>query len=154
MKLVELLLRFLVAVILQVFGVFSPDNAKYGKRLMFLTSVYAALVKEGIMQEMSIESFNETFKLAEDAALLDATFVANGCWKNINLTSELAKCLLSMEHLDDRQDRISLVARFSPLIVKNAPRWMHYDKLEMVQDVSDILLVNGFTKKCKQQYTA
>lgn len=151
MKLVEVLLRFLVAVILQIFGVFSPHNAKYGKRLMFLTSVYAALVKEGIMQEMSLESFNETFKLAEDAALLDATFVANGCWNNINLTSELAKCLLNAEHLENRQDRITLVAKFSPLIVKSAPKWMRYDTAEMVRDVSDILLVNGFTKMCKLQ---
>lgn len=149
MKFVEVLLRFLVALILLIFGVISPQNAKYGKRLMFLTTVYAALVKEGIMQEMSLESFNETFKLAEDAALLDATTVANGCWRNVNLSSELAQCMSTTEHLESRQDRISLVAKFSPRIVSNAPKWMQYGKDEMVRDVSDILLVNGFTKICK-----
>ena len=150
MKLVELLLRFLVAVILQIFGLFSPTNAKFGKRLMFLTSVYAALVKEGIMQEMSIESFNETFQLAEDATLLDAACVANACWSKVNLTSELSKCMRSMEELTDRQDRIILVERFSPAIVTRAPKWMHYDRDEMIRDISDILLVNGFTKLCKE----
>lgn len=150
MKLVELLLRFLVAVILQLFGFISPANAKFGKRLMFLTSAYAALVKEGIMQEMSIESFNETFHLAEDSALLDATSVANGCWSKINLTSELSKCMLNTEELTDRQDRISLVERFSPIIVKRSPKWMRYDNDEMIRDISDILLVNGFTKMCKE----
>lgn len=149
MKLVELLLRFLVAVILQIFGLFSPANAKFGKRLMFLTSVYAALVKEGIMQEMSMESFNETFQLVEDSTLLDAAIVANGCWRNINLTSELSKCLKTTEELTDRQDRINLVERFSPAIVKRAPKWMCYDTAEMIQDMSDVLLVNGFTKMCK-----
>lgn len=149
MNFVEVILRFLVALILLVFGFVSPQNAKYGKRLMFLTTVYAALVKEGIMQEMSLESFNDTFKLAEDAALLDATSVANGCWKNINLTSELTKCMTATEHLESRQDRISLVAKFSPLVVNHAPKWMLYDVDEMVRDVSDILLLNGFTKSCK-----
>lgn len=149
MKLVELLLRFLVAVILQLFGLFSPVNAKFGKRLMFLTSVYVALVKEGIMQEMSIESFNETFHLAEDSALLDATAVANGCWSKVNLTSELSKCMITMDEFNDRQDKITLVERFGPAIVKSAPKWMRYDKDEMIRDITDILLVNGFTKKCK-----
>ena len=149
MKIVELILRFLVAVILQLFGFLSPANAKFGKRLMFLTSVYVALVKEGIMQEMSIESFNETFQLAEDSALLDATAVANGCWTKVNLTSELSKCMLTMDEFTTRQDRISLVKRFGPAIVQSAPKWMRYDREEMIRDISDILLVNGFTKKCK-----
>lgn len=152
MKLIELLLRFLVAVILQLFGFISPANAKFGKRLMFLTSVYAALVKEGIMQEMSIESFNETFQLAEDSTILDAGAVAKGCWSKVDLTSELSKCMLINEELTDRQDRISLVERFSPVLVKRSPKWMQYDKDEMIRDISDILLVSGFTKKCKESH--
>lgn len=151
MKLVELLLRFLVAIILSVFGMFSPTNARYGKRLMFLTSVYAALVKEGIMQEMSIESFNETFRLAEDPSLLDATFIANGCWNKINLTSELSKCLSNQKHTEGWDGKMEIVADFSPRIVKSAPRWMYYGKDEMIKDISEILLVNGFTKECKEQ---
>lgn len=150
MKLLELLLRFCVALVLLVFGVFSPVNARYGKRLMFLTTLYAALVKEGIMQEMSIDSFNETFQLVEDPALLDATVVANGCWKRVNLTSELSKCVRSIDEFSDRQDRISLVERFSPAVVKLAPKWMNYGRDEMIRDVQDVLLISGFTKTCKE----
>lgn len=149
MKLVELLLRFLVALVLMVFGLFSPTKAKYGKRLMFLTTLYVALVKEGIMQEMSIGSFNETFQLVEDPTLLDATAVANGCWSRINLTSELSKCVRSVDEYSELTDRISLVERFSPAIVKLAPKWMYYGRDEMIRDVQDILLVSGFTKSFK-----
>lgn len=150
MKLLELLLRFLVAVILRLVGVFSPTKAKYGKRLMFLTSVYVALVKEGIMQEMSLDSFNETFKLAEDPTILDAAVVANGCWSRVNLTSELSKCVRSLDEFSDREERLSLIERFSPILVKLAPSWMSYDKEEMIKDISNILLVSGFTKSCKE----
>lgn len=109
-----------------------------------------ALVKEGIMQEMSLDSFNETFKLAEDPTLLDATVVANGCWSRVNLTSELSKCVRSLDEFSDREERLSLIERFSPILVKLAPSWMRYDKEEMIKDISNILLISGFTKSCKE----
>lgn len=146
MKLLELGLRGLVALILVLFGIFSPSKAKYGKRLMFLTTVYAAMVKEGILQEISLDAFNQTFCLTEDCAVLEATSVAKGSWKNVNLTSELSACLLSAEQLQLQADRLSLISMFSPRVVKKAPSWMRYDEKEMIDDVCLILLTNGFNK--------
>lgn len=151
MKLTELFLRMIVAATLQLFGFISPNNARYGKRLMFLTSVYAVLVKERVLQEMSLESFNDTFHLADDPKMLDATTIARGCWQKINLRSEFVKCVTYNENLDTKENRLNLVERFTPIVVRQTPKWMNYGDDEMKRDVANIFLVNGFTKDFKQQ---
>ena len=150
MRLIELSLRILVALTLQVFGLFSPSKARYGKRLMFLTTAHAALVKEGILQEMSLESFNETFKLADDTNVLNAGAVANGSWDKINLKSELSKCLQGDLNFETKRKRLDIIEQFSPKIVERCPHWMRYSSAEMTHDLSNIMLVSGFTKQVKE----
>lgn len=150
MKLIELSLRILVAIALQIFGVFSPTKARYGKRLMFLTTAHAALVKEGILQEMSLEAFNETFRLADDVTLLDASVIANASWNKVDLKTELSKCLGDHCDLESKDVRLGVIDQFSPKIVERSPLWMRYSTAEMTNDISNIFLVSGFTKKVKE----
>lgn len=151
MRLVELSLRILVAITLRIFGFISPAKARYGKRLMFLTTAHAALVKEGILQEMSLESFNKTFKLANDPSMLDATVVANASWNKANLRASLSDCIGNSCNLESKQERLDVIEKFSPLVVEKSPSWMRYSINEMTQDISNILLVSGFTKQVKEQ---
>lgn len=151
MKLIELSLRILVAIALQIFGVFSPAKARYGKRLMFLTTAHAALVKEGILQEMSLEAFNETFRLTDDVALLDASVIANASWNKANLRASLSDCIGNSCNLESKQARLDVIEKFSPLVVEKSPSWMRYSINEMTLDISNILLVSGFTKQVKEQ---
>lgn len=147
MKLAELLIRYLLAVTMMLFGFFRPDKARAGKRAMFLISVYTALVKEGILQEISLESFNSTFELANNPDSLEVAQIASFYWNDINLRSELDKCIDLDGSLDNKQSRLETIQRFCPTIVAQAPKWMKYDSAKMNKELSDVLIVSGFSKQ-------
>lgn len=151
MRFVELSLRILVAVALRIFGIISPSKARYGKRLMFLTTAHAALVKEGILQEMSLDSFNKTFHLANDPTMLDAGSVANSSWNKANLRLALSQCMEGKCDLESRKARLDIIEKFSPMVVEKSPLWMRYSISEMTDDISNVLLVGGFTKQVKEK---
>lgn len=149
MKLAELLIRYLLAATMILFGIIRPDKARAGKRVMFLISVYTAMVKEGILQEISLESFNKTFHLAEEPNSLEVAQMASFYWNDINLRSELDKCISTDVSLDNKESRLRAIQLFCPYVVDKAPRWMKYDINKMNRELSDVLLVSGFSKSMK-----
>ena len=100
---------------------------------------------------MSLEAFNRTFKLANDSSMLDATVVANASWNKANLRASLSDCIGNSCNLESKQERLDVIEKFSPLVVEKSPSWMRYSINEMTQDISNILLVSGFTKQVKEQ---
>lgn len=146
MRLAELLIRYLLAATMMLFGIIKPEKARAGKRAMFLISVYTALVKEGILQEISLESFNSTFELANNPDSLEVAQIASFYWDNINLRSELDKCIDMERTLDTKQSRLNAIHKFCPAVVEQAPRWMRYDVTKMNKELSDVLIVSGFSK--------
>lgn len=146
MKLAELLIRYLLAAAMALFGFIKPDKARAGKRAMFLISVYTALVKEGVLQEISLESFNKTFQLATEPNSLEVAQMASFYWDNVNLRSELDKCISTDTALDTKESRLHAIQLFCPYVVERAPKWMKYDVNKMNKELSDVLLVSGFSK--------
>lgn len=146
MNIAELLIRYLLAAIMTLFGFIKPDKACAGKRAMFLISVYTALVKEGILQEISLESFNKTFQLAEEPNSLEVAQMASFYWDTANLRSELDKCIKTDINLESKESRLHAIQLFCPYVVDQAPKWMRYDTNKMNKELSDVLLVSGFSK--------
>ena len=156
MNIMEIVFRFIVALGLRIIGIISPSKATQGKRVMFMTSMYIALVREGILQEMSVQSFNDAFKLTDDYELLEVGRVAQGCWDNINFKSQIDEFLPTEPDNTDtyQKQRLSLARRLSNQIVASAPKWMQYNKDEMLRDATDAMLLGGFRHDVKSKITA
>lgn len=150
MSIFEAILHFLVAMSMSILSIVNPEKARAGKRAMFLTSVYIKLVNDGILQEMSLEAFNDAFNLAEDSQTLEAARAATGVWDKRNLDGKLKRSLDSSDKtLETKEERLTAVEDFCPHVISMTPRWMRYDDEAMKEELADVLLVSGFRKEIK-----
>lgn len=120
---------------LYLLGLFLPEN---GKRIIFLTTLHARLVRDGVFHEETLQKLNESLHLARsDAALQLPATIYGRIWD-----PEVTQQIFQEIDGDYRGNSCLLfedARRVSARIVSLAPSWIRYGTSEqMEQDAQQL----------------
>lgn len=129
--------RFQLAMFAVLEFVASKMFSKHGKRIMFITSLYAQLTQLDSLKAEAVSKLNSVMGLAtREEAIQFPAAISSVVWRGKDVTS-----VLTADMMDQNVDamRIHEVAK---KLVDLCPRWMRYPVPEMERDVATLIL-NG-----------
>lgn len=129
---------------LSIVGFFSPTRKEHGQRVLFLSGLSAAFVKEGILEKDTLNTLNRSLSVAHHhksldiGAQLSCELWPQGCIAGImkpvvdNVIEEGVRNYPTLTEAEFAADEV----------LKNTPNWLHYNPTEMHLDVLDLLCDN------------
>lgn len=106
-----------------------------GKRILFLTGVYARLVEHGLLHDETLEKLNRSLMLADSTAALN---LPPSIYRRVIDDEELSKAIQGIEATNAGELCLTFseARKVSQQIVKLAPAWARYgEEKEMERDV-------------------
>ena len=143
MNLISLSKLMLIKVLLEFIGLFSKEAKRHGKRILFLSSLNTALVKEGILDIGTLNVLDNNLQLlrsADNAGAIEmGKVLADDIWQKANI-----KQLLSANCNNQACDYLplSVATSFSDVLIPIIPDWLRYDPATMRRDMVDLLVMH------------
>lgn len=111
---------------------------KHGKRIMFISSLYAQITQLERLKADTVSKLNAVMGLAtrEEAIQLPVTF-SRAIWRGKDISSVLTPTLMDQQDVDQNE-----IQRVAKQLIAMAPAWMRYPEQDMERDLTHFLL-NG-----------
>lgn len=107
---------------------------QHTKRIIFVTSLYTRVSRLSQLEQSAISKLNQLMVLATNEDSLTFTSRLNRViWGRTNINEKLTPELLRGELTDE------LCQQLSTEVVDMSPRWLRYEKPNMIKDVSNLL---------------
>lgn len=140
------LLKTLTQVSLAIVEFLSPQRTRRGRRILFLSSFNAALVKAGILEENTMKTLNDALSVAEDGCSLDIGFhMSPSIWSRHEIKDMLpeSESPTNGTGLESSQFlTLNQAQSFTDNVLKQTPAWLRYDTEEMRSDLLEMVTDN------------
>lgn len=131
--------RMLIAISVKVIEMFNKKAANNAKRLLFISSVYTELVREGVLNQITHEQLNDKFCLANNTdCLTSGCVISKGVWRDIDFKTVLDNSVKNHSLKSNNFKGINDIDSFTRYLIATTPTWIQYDRNDMVNDIKEL----------------
>lgn len=131
--------RLLLTISVKIIERFDKKSANNAKRLLFISSVYTEMVREGLLNQITYEQLNEIFCLANNVDCLNSGCVISmTVWRDTDFKMAINNSVKNQTNPNQTYTGINDIDSFTRYLIESTPTWIRYDQQSMTQDIKDL----------------